>query len=41
MFLVKTEYDERAMSEAIESEVRELGVSFLYSCGFFIKKVTK
>ncbi len=32
MFLVKTEFDERAMGEAIESEVRELGESPLYGC---------
>ena len=41
MFLVKTEFDERAMGEAIESEVRELGESPLYGCGFLIKKVTE
>lgn len=40
MFLVKTEFDERAMGEAIESEVRELGESSLYGCGFPVKEVT-
>lgn len=41
MFLIKTEYDERALSEAIESEVRELGESPLYGCSFFAKEVTE
>lgn len=41
MFLVKTEFDERAMGEAIESEVRELGESPLCGCGFLVKEVTE
>lgn len=38
-FLVKTEFDERAIGEAIESEIRELGEFPLYGCGFSAKKV--
>lgn len=41
MFLIKTEFDERAMGEAIESEVREVGESPLYACGFFVKEITE
>nr|DAH67324.1 MAG TPA: hypothetical protein [Caudoviricetes sp.] len=41
MFLVKTEFDERAIGEAIESEIRELGESPLYGCSFFAKEVTE
>lgn len=41
MFLIKTEDDEKALSEAIESEVRELGESPLYGCGFSAKDVTE
>lgn len=39
MFLIKTEYDEKALSEAIESEVRELGESPLYGCSVSVKEV--
>ena len=38
MFLVKTEFNERTMGEAIESEVRELGESPLYGCSFLQRK---
>ena len=39
MFLVKTEFDERAFGEAIESEVKELGESPLYGCDVSVKDV--
>ena len=39
MFLVKTEFDERAIGEAIESEVKELGESPLYGCDVSVKDV--
>lgn len=41
MFLVKTEFDKRAIGESIESEVKELGESPLYGCGSSAKVVTE
>ena len=39
MFLVKTEFDERAIGEAIESEVKEYDESPLYGCDVSVKDV--
>ncbi len=39
MFLIKTEYDERALSEAIECEAKEYDESPLYGCDVSVKEV--
>ena len=38
-FLIKTEYDEKALSEAIESEAKEYDESPLYGCDVSVKEV--
>lgn len=38
-FLIKTEYDEKALSEAIESEAKKYDELSLYSCDVSVKEV--